>query len=214
MPFAQKLQYTKDGKTPFVYQAENVVKGKLQIQRRKSIVGITYFLSFAWNSAPTGPTGLHYQHNFIVRKDRNHRLHLHCHTFYQPTKNVLQRTSGVVGDEKLDIGDILHARPVFLPVSTGSSQSHCPQDSHVVSKGQSQCEEQDGERESIWKESDQKSSSHLDDAEDKKQLLNSSLKIVSYNIWNFNSLLKNPSGKFYNERINHLGHVSRFGIKT
>ncbi|XP_072027277.1 uncharacterized protein [Amphiura filiformis] len=196
-PRKLKLQYTQDGTTPLVIHEESFASGQRKIQRKRAIVGISYFLTLTWNEIPAA-----YQHNFIIRKDRKHQLHLHGHTFYRPTKNVFKTVSSSSQTDKLS--GISHAMPVFVPVLPMQlgSQASCAQE------GGMNLEECKGAQENIWKESAQhgEHSATLTGKEDLP--LNASVKLVTYNIWNFNSVLKHSTKKFYEKRIDRLGQVS------
>ena len=189
------MQYTKDGKTAFVFQEESWASGHRQIQRKKAIIGIDYYITLTWAEVPAA-----YQHNFIIRKDRKHRFHLHGHTFYRPTKNIVKLPPE--SDKLSKLNDISHAVPVFVPIFPEqlTSQS-CAQDGHMTTE---ECFEA---KENVWKESAQKVV-HSTEAEGEGIAVNETVKLVTYNIWNFNSVLKHNTKKHYNSRINRLGEVS------
>ncbi len=192
----QKLQITVDGTTPYVYHEESYEGGVRKLQRKKGIAGINYYLTLTWNQITSS-----YQHNFIIRKDREHNLYLHGHTFYRPTKNVLNlKTASSSQSDRLT--GVNHASPVFVPVFPMQvNQASCAQE------GNMNLEECQGRHENVWTESAQHDEHSAVASEEKDQPLNASVKLVTYNIWNFNSVLKHSTKKFYEARIERLGQV-------
>ncbi|XP_033119467.1 uncharacterized protein LOC117118849 [Anneissia japonica] len=185
-----KLHYTTDEATHYVKVERHLVNGREKIQTRRAIIGINYRINLTWKNSSNF-------HEFLITKDRVHRLFISQHTFYRSGSRICTKYTSTFESKNVRDRATEHL--------TVSDQSSSESDGHVITPSQSIASILRKNPLSLCGEchgSESYSTSHWKVPQNETQ---EEFKILSYNIWNFNSVENHP--KYYVKRIQQLGKL-------
>ncbi|XP_072177383.1 uncharacterized protein [Diadema setosum] len=220
-PKKLKLHFTKDGRTPFIFEEIRQGSNGPLFYHRQAVLGIIYTFTLTWEVKYSSII-----HKFVVNKDRERRLFVYSHHFYSPIRDIVpQGKLQRMGASKVRADDFHIVRgggsgPVHLAARSDSDLSECSPDAvgmaaqisrsveNSGSGGQlsnsAQSESCNGRTHHVWTKNGLQKDRIATTCTVQKDLMFG--KITTYNIWNFNSLYPGEH-KFYAHRMNQMGKL-------